>query len=124
MGFFKGLGKAVTAVAKVAAPVVIAAAQPESLVNLAAGAVVKHGMSRVPNNAIPYLNLAISTAVAYGKRVASTGDWSEAIMPALMEGGALTAASTALHQTIKMPLRDLITGPAALKVGPGEKFSI
>lgn len=124
MGFFKSLGKAVTTVVKVAAPVVIAVAKPESLINVAAGAVVKHGMSRVPNNAIPYVNLALSTAVAYGRRVATTGEWTGSIMPALTEGGVTAAASTAIHQTIKMPLRDLITGSTAVRVGPGEKFSI
>lgn len=124
MGFFSRLGKAVTAVAKVAAPVVIAVAKPEALINIAAGAAVKHGMSKVPNSTIPYLNLLVSTGVAYGRKVASTGEWTGSIMPALAEGGVMAAVSTGLHQTIKMPLQGLVTGSPALKVGPGEKFSI
>lgn len=124
MGFFKSLGKAIKIVVKVATPVVIAVVKPEALINIAAGAAVKHGMSRVPNNAIPYLNLLMSTGVAYGRKVVSTGEWTGSIMPALAEGGVLAAVSTGLHQTIKMPLREFITGSTALKVGPGEKFSI
>lgn len=120
-GFFKALGKAAKGVAKVAAPVVIAAVKPEALINMALGAAVKHGVSRVPNNAIPYLNLGISTAVSYARRVGSDG-WTGAIMPALTEGGALAAVSTALHQSVKLPLKG-ITGDLALKVGPGTQFS-
>jgi len=124
MGFFSGLGKALGAVVKVAAPVVIAAAAQEALINTAAGAAVKHGMRRVPNNAIPYLNLALSTAVAYGRTVATTGDWTGSIAPALKMGGITMAASTALHQAIKLPLRNLVGGELAVKVGPGTKFSL
>ncbi len=124
MGFFSGLGKIIKGAVKVAAPVVIAVASPESLINTAAGVVVKHGMKKVPNGAIPYLNLAVSTAVAYGRAVASTGDWDGAILPALQAGGIAAAASTALHQTIKLPLRELVTGSKAITVGPGERFSI
>lgn len=124
MGFFKSLGKAIKTVVKVATPVVIAVVKPEALINIAAGAAVKHGMSRVPNNAIPYLNLAMSTAVSYGRKVVTTGEWTGSIMPALTEGGIIAAVSTGLHQTIKMPLQNFITGSVAIKVGPGEKFSI
>ena len=124
MGFFSSLGKIVKGVAKVAAPVVIAAAVPESIVNTAVGTIVKHRMSKVPNNAIPYLNIAISTAFAYGKSVAATGDWTGSILPSVQAGGIAAAASTALHQTIKLPLRDLVTGAAASRVGPGDKFSL
>ena len=123
MSFWRQLGKVAGAAIKIATPVVIAVASPESLINTAVGTVVKHGMSKVPNNTIPYLNLAVSTAVAYGKAVASTGDWDGSILPALQAGGIAAAASTALPQTIKLPLRELITGSKALRVGPGEKFS-
>jgi len=124
MGFFRGLGKVVTTVAKIAAPVVIAAAKPEALINTALGAVVKHGMSKVPNNAIPYLNLGISAAVAYGRRVAATGDWDGSILPAVMEGGITMAASTGLHQSLKLPLKSAIGGELAVRVGPGKQFSL
>lgn len=122
-GFFKALGKAAKGVAKVAAPVVIAVAKPETLINVALGTAVKHGMSRVPNNAIPYVNLGVSTAVAYARKIASGHDWTEAIMPSLAEGGVLAAASTGLHQAIKVPLRSAVTGDLAVKVGPGTQFS-
>lgn len=123
MSFFSKLGKIAGAIVKVAAPVVIAAAAPESLVNVAAGAVVKHGMSKVPNSAIPFVNLAVSTLVSYGKTVAVTGDWTGSMLPALQAGGVMAAVSTGLHQSLKLNLKN-IGGSAASLVGPGNQFSL
>lgn len=101
---FKGIGKGVKAVAKTAVPVVIGAVEPASLINLAGGGVIKHASS-IDNNKILYINLAASTAFSYVKNAVSTGDWVASLGPALQEGGALTGISTALHQSIKLPIK-------------------
>lgn len=123
MSFFSKLGKVAGAVAQAAAPVVIASVMPEAMVNVGAGAAVKHG-TPINNNAIPFLNIALSTAVSYGKSVAATGDWTGSIAPALQHGVTLAAVSTGLHQSLKIPLRGMIGGAVAKKVGPGSQFSL
>lgn len=107
MSFWSKVTKFGRGVAKVAAPVVLATVQPEAMLNTAVGLAAKHTVAKLPNNAIPYLNLGISTAVCYAKGVASLG-WEGALVPALQEGGALAAVSTALHQSLKLPTRDLV----------------
>lgn len=96
------LKKLVGGVVKVAAPVVIATALPETLINVAAGGVLKH-KTRMDNGKIPYWNLAISTAVSYGKRVLTGEDPVASIIPAAQEGGLWMAGSTAIHQALKLP---------------------
>ncbi len=119
MGFWKSLGK----VAKAAVPVVIGVAMPQAIVNTGIAGVVKH-TPFVDNSSIPVVNLLASTAVAYLPRAIESGDWVTPIMPALQEGGLLAAGSTAIHQTLKIPLAEIITGTLAQRVGPGDKFSI
>ena len=123
MSFFGKLGKAVSVVAQTALPIVIAAKFPEAMVNTAVGGVVKHA-TPIPNGSIPVLNAVVSVGVAYAKHGLSTGDWHGAIGPALQEGLTWMTASTALHQSIKIPLGNAIGGELAVKVGPGPKFSI
>jgi len=128
MNFFKkigkGIGKVAVGTAKVAAPVVLSAVTPEAIINTAVGAVVKHG-TKVPNNAIPYLNILLSSGVAYAKNVAATGDWAASVAPALQQGGVLAGMSTLLHQSLKLPLRTAVTKESWKKtVGPGESFSL
>jgi hypothetical protein len=121
----RGLGKAGAAVVKTAAPVVLAAVTPEAIINTAVGAVAKHGISKLPNGAIPYLNLGISSAVSYAKNVVATGDWAGSVGVALQEGGVLAGASTLLHQSLKLPLRTAVSSEKwAKRVGPGETFSL
>lgn len=119
MSFWKSLKK----VAQVAAPMVIASAMPEAAINTAVAGMAKHTPS-VDNQFIPILNLLASTAMSYIPKALDTGDWVAPILPALQEGGVLAGVSTALHQTLKIPLADIITGTLAQKVGPGSKFSI
>lgn len=102
MSFFKKLGNGLYSVVRVVTPVIIATVKPEVLINTAVGAFVKHG-TPISNQSIPYLNLGISSAIAYGKLVSSTGDWAGSIVPALQQGGLLAGLSTALHQSIKVP---------------------
>jgi len=118
MSFWKSLGK----VAQAAVPVVIGAAMPDSIVNTAIAGVVKHG-TPINNQAIPVLNLAASTLLSYVPKVIETGDWVAPIMPALHEGGLLTAASTALHQSIKIPLASSVKKTDGVFTSNG-KFSI
>lgn len=119
MGFWKSFGK----VAKAAAPVVIAAAMPDAIVNTAIGTVAKH-TPIVNNQAIPAINLLASTIMSYVPRALDTGDWVTPILPALQEGGVLAGMSTALHQTLKIPMANTFNGSFAKRVGPGDKFSI
>lgn len=108
MGFFSFLKKTVTTVAKVAAPVVLTIVQPEALVNVAMGSVVKHALGRVPNDAIPYLNLGVSTLASFARHVPDQG-WEASLLPALQEGGLLAGLSTALHQSIKLPTKGALS---------------
>lgn len=104
MGLFKTLGNIGKGVAKVAAPVVLTAVQPEALINTALAGVAKHAVGKLPNDAIPYLNLLGSTAVRYAQHVPDKG-WEGALMPALQEGGLLAGLSTAIHQSVKLPTK-------------------
>lgn len=110
-------------IARAIVPVAIASVSPEALINTTLGAVVKHGMAKVPNDAIPYLNFTLSTAVAYGRTVAAIGDWVGSIAPALQTGVILMALSTALHQSTKLILKDLCPTGLAKRIGPGNKCS-
>jgi len=119
MSFWKSLEK----VAQSAVPLIIGATMPDAIVNTALGTVVKHG-TPIPNQAIPVLNLLVSTLLAYVPRAMETGDWVASIIPAMQEGGLLAAVSTGLHQTMKIPLANMVTGNIAAKVGPGDRFSL
>lgn len=119
---FSKIFKTLTAIA---APVVGAVIEPRTLINLAAGAVLKHVVPGDKiNQAIPYLNMGATVAILYGQRVASTHDWTGSVVPALTESGVLAGASTLMHQWMKIPLRGVVTGDLARRVGPGVKFSI
>lgn len=107
MSFLSKLGKTLGTVIQVAAPVVIATVKPEVLANVAGGALIKHA-TPINNQSIPYINLAISSAVSYAHKVAATGDWTGSIVPALHEGGLLMGLSTAIHQSIKVPTQEAI----------------
>ncbi len=124
--FFKAIGKGAFAVIKVAAPVAIAAIEPGTMINTFVAGAAKHSkILRGNNNAIPYLNMLASTGLALFRNMGVYGDLGTAIMPSLMEGLALAGGSTLLHQSVKIPMRDMIKTPAiASAVGPGEKFSL
>lgn len=107
MSFFKSLGKVAKAVVQVAAPVVLASVQPEALTNVAVCGLGKHLVQRLPNDAIPYLNLGVSVALQYAKDVPTLG-WDGALVPALQKGAALAGLSTAIHQSIKLPTKSAI----------------
>jgi len=99
---FSKLIKGITNVAKAVAPVAIAAAQPEALINNAAAAVVKHS-TKIDNQVIPGLNVVLSTGAVFVRNGMTTGNWGpEGIMPAVLEGAGLAGASTAIHQTAKI----------------------
>ncbi len=119
MKIFKALGK----VAQAVAPVAIAAAMPQAVINTTVGGVIKHG-TPINNQSIPVLNLVASTLYHYLPVAIQTHDWVTPIVPALQQGGLLAGMSTALHQTMKIPLAENITGELATKVGPGNKFSL
>jgi len=109
--------------AQTAVPVIIATAMPEAMINTTAGSVLKH-TTPINNQSIPMTNLVVSTLAYYLPTALQTGDWVAPIIPALQQGGLLMGMSTALHQSIKIPLAEHITGELAAKVGPGPKFSI
>jgi len=119
MSFWKTLGK----IAKVAAPVVIGAAMPQAMMNTAIAGVAKH-TPVISNQSIPVINLLASTAMAYVPQVMATGDWVAPILPSLQQGGLLMGMSTALHQSLKIPMADIVSGSLATKVGPGDRFSL
>lgn len=119
MSFWKTLKK----IGQAAVPVVIAAAMPEAVVNTTIGGAIKHG-TPINNQSIPVLNLVASTLFHYVPAAIETGDWVAPIIPALQQGGILAGISTGLHQALKIPLAENITGTLAAKVGPGEKFSL
>lgn len=123
MRFLKKLGQTISAIFKIALPILIAVKFPEAMANVATGAVVKHG-TPIPNNNIPVLNAIVSVGVAYLRYGINTGDWHGAFAPALQDGLTWMMASTALHQSVKLPLGEIITGDLARRVGPGPKFSI
>lgn len=119
MNFWKTLGK----VAQAAVPVVIGIAMPQAAVNTAIGGIVKH-TPMINNQAIPAVNLLASTLMYYIPKALDTGDWVAPILPALQEGGILAGMSTALHQTLKIPMAATFNGSLAKRVGPGDKLSI
>ncbi|KPJ92586.1 MAG: hypothetical protein AMS18_07070 [Gemmatimonas sp. SG8_17] len=93
----KGIGSAVV-------PVVIGMAAPESIINAAVMGGIKNA-TPINNQAIPFINLAASTGVSYARHLMTGQDPVSAIMPALSEGGLLMAASTGLHQSLKIPIK-------------------
>ena len=100
-GFLKKVGKAA---AQVAVPLAISIAEPAALINTAVMGGVKNA-TPINNQSIPFVNLLLSTGVSFGRQVASGIDPLSALMPAISEGGLLTAASTGLHQSVKIPVR-------------------
>ena len=100
-GFLK---KAAKIVAQAAVPVAISIAAPQSMINTAIMGGLKNA-TPMNNKAIPFVNLLLSTGVSFGRQIASGVDPMAALMPAISEGGLLTAASTGLHQSIKVPLK-------------------
>jgi hypothetical protein len=96
--------KILSSVVEAAVPAAIAIAMPGAMVNTAIGSAIKH-KTRVNNQAIPLLNLIGSTGFSYARQLMSGVDPLAAIMPAVSEGGLLMAASTGLHQSIKVPMK-------------------
>lgn len=99
-GFLKKAAKAAAFIPAAAMAVV----DPSIMVNTAVAAGVKHA-SPIRNNAIPFLNLGLSTGMAYLKHGLSSGDWAGAIVPAIHTGIELAGGSTLLHQAIKIPVK-------------------
>lgn len=100
----KGIG----AVGKAAVPVVAAVVTPEALINNAAAGVVKHirPNSQGKNDAIPFLNLLVSTGVCYAKNALSRGEFVASIPQSVEEGFRLMASSTVIHQGAKLATRN------------------
>ena len=96
--------KLFSTVVEAAVPAAISIAMPESWINAGLGAAVKNGTA-VNNQAIPFLNLLGSTGVSYARHLMSGNDPVASIMPAISEGGLLMAASTGLHQSVKIPVK-------------------
>lgn len=90
---------------KVIAPVALSVIQPEAMINTALGAVVKHA-TPINNQTIPILNLGLSSVVSYVRHLAGGMDPVSAVMPALQEGGMLMGMSTAIHQSLKIPMKE------------------
>ena len=96
--------KILSGVIEAVVPAAISMAMPEAWINTAIGAGVKH-KTKLNNQAIPLVNLLASTGVSYARHLATGNDPVASIMPALSEGGLLMAASTGLHQSVKVPLK-------------------
>ncbi len=64
---------------------------------LGLGLVQKHMVRKLPNNAIPWVNLALGTAVGY----MATGS----VQAAVQFGGSTAAVATGAHQYVKGALR-------------------
>ena len=86
---------------------------------LISGAVMKHGIRKLPNNAIPAINgaLGLGLALLTGADVATAA-----------QAGVLTAVGgTGTHQLLKITTRKLLGGKlngASKHVGPGDELSI
>jgi len=104
---FGGLLTGVTEVFQVAGPALVS------------GAVMKHGIRKLPNNAIPAINgvLGLGLALLSGADVGTAA-----------QAGVLTAVGgTGTHQLLKITTRKLLSGRmsgASRKVGPGDQLSI
>lgn len=118
MSFWKSLGK----VAQAAVPVAIGIAMPESIINTAVMGGVKHG-TPINNQQIPLVNLVLSTGISYLTHATSSGDWVGSIIPAIQHGGMMTAGSTAIHQSLKIPMAASITKTEGRFTSNG-KFSL
>lgn len=96
----RGIG----AVGKAAVPIVATVVTPEALINNAVAGVVKHIQpnNQGKNDAIPFLNLLVSTGISYAKNVAESGDFVTALAPSVEEGFRLMASSTVIHQGAKL----------------------
>lgn len=94
--------KVLKKIIQIAAPVLITVINPPALVNTVLGFIAKH-FTKIPNNSIPFLNLFLSVGACYFYKGLQTGDWEGSMAPALKEGLSLMGASTAIHQTIKIP---------------------
>lgn len=92
------LTKALKAVSLVL-PVAISTANPAAVINVVGGAVLKHVVRKLPNDSIPMINFAASTGMALAR--------GADITVAVTEGAMLAGASTAIHQTTKIPVRSL-----------------
>ena len=107
MKLLKGLFKGITIVAQVAVPAMLTVVTPEGLINLAAGAVMKHAIPRLPNNTIPYISMAGSVAVDVARN-ALDGDPATGLGMAVTEGIRRAASAWATHLSIKQPLANRI----------------
>lgn len=101
----KKIFKALYTGVKILAPIVIVVAKPTTVAYALAGFIMKHG-TPVNNQAIPYINLGVASAISYVQNVRITGDWDGAILPAIQAGAMMAGMSTALHQSIKQPTQD------------------
>ena len=91
MGLFNSVGKVLKGAVSVAAPIIIAGAMPEAVINTAVAGAVKHTPIVKNNNAIPFLNLLLSSGISYVKYATATGDWGGAVVPALQQNSLLLA---------------------------------
>ena len=86
---------------------------------LIAGAVMKHGVRKLPNNYIPAINgvLGLGLALLTGADVGTAA-----------QAGVLTAVGgTGTHQLLKITTRKLLGGKlngASKMIGPGDRLSI
>lgn len=125
MKFFKTIGKGAGALVQLATPVVLSAMNPESLINVGAGAVLKHGVKPFDNQKIPMASVAATVLVRYLHGAVTTGDWVGGIVGAVQGGVQQAGIGWAIHQSVKVPAAELIKDPVlAERVGPGGKFSL
>ena len=80
---------------------VIGAMNPVAVANMGAMAVVKH-KTPINNDTIPILNLLLSFVGLLGKEMMGGADVVSSLGPALTEATGLMAASTAMHQSLKI----------------------
>ena len=80
---------------------VIAAMNPVATANMGAMAIVKH-KTPINNATIPIINLLLSFAAMFGKEMMGGADVVSSLGPALTEATGLMAASTAMHQSLKL----------------------
>lgn len=118
--FFKSIGKIVVGTVKTVAvtalPAVISIVEPEALLSMAIGTVVKH-TPIIPNKTIP----ALSAVANVGIRAAM----GMPIADAFSDGLRAFTGGWAIHKTVKTPARAFVKNPfIAEKIGPGKECSI
>lgn len=122
----RGVAKVGVVVVKTATPIVLSVVSPESLINVALGGLVKHGIRNPKLTAqIPAMSAVASITIHYIHDSVIAHNWLTPIGPAIHEGARQFGMAWAIHKSVREPAERLITDPVlARRIGPGDKASL